>query len=53
MPRHHRSTLAKLRAGSLHLSVETGRWDNTPLHERTCKLCDSGAGEDELHVAIQ
>ena len=53
MPRHHRSVLAKLRSGSLQLCIETGRRNNIPLEDRTCKLCDSGQVEDEMHFAIQ
>ena len=53
MPRHHRRLLAQLRTGSLHLEIETGRWTNTTLNERKCKLCDIGAVEDELHFITQ
>ena len=53
IPRHHRRLLAQLRTGSLQLHIETGRWSNLNLQDRTCKLCDSESIEDELHFLIQ
>ena len=37
--RQQRSILAKFRAGVLPLQNEIGRWHNTPLESRLCKLC--------------
>ena len=52
IPRHHRQILAKLRTGSLHLRIETGRWNDTPLEQRTCNLCDGQHLENEVHFAV-
>ena len=43
------SLLAQLRMGTLPLEVETGRFTNVKLEERFCKLCLTGAIEDEHH----
>ena len=45
----------QLRLGILLLYIETGRYDNTPVANRICKLCDSHAIEgppieDEFHT---
>ena len=49
MHKRHRSLFAQFRVGILPLYIETGRYDNTPLATRICKLCDSDALEDEFH----
>lgn len=48
----HRQILAKFRCGNLKLNIETGRYNKTPLQDRKCILCDSGAIEDEVHFLI-
>ena len=35
-----------------NLPVETGRWENIPRSDRTCKLCKSPAIADELHYVL-
>ena len=52
IPRFNRSTLAKLRCGSLPLNIETGRYKNVPLELRTCILCNTHKIEDEVHFTI-
>jgi len=44
-----RSVLAQFRSGTLPLFVETGRFRNIPLENRTCTICGDGI-EDEFHV---
>ena len=53
MHKRHRSLFAQFRVGILPLYIETGRYDNTPLATRICKLCDSDALEDEFHFLMQ
>ena len=48
-----RSTLAKLRCGSLPLNIECGRFTNTPIESRICDLCDTQLIEDEIHFTIE
>ena len=52
VPRHERSTLAKLRCGSRPLNIELGRFRNLPLESRICELCNSHNIEDEIHFTI-
>ena len=52
MNRKKRSYLAQYRCGILPLEVETGRWINKPVEERTCKICKDGSVEDENHVTF-
>ena len=49
MNRYDRSLLAKFRCGILQLRIETGRFNNTKLEERTCEICESTQIEDEFH----
>ena len=49
MSRYQRSLLSHFRAGTLPLHIETGRWVNTPLEERLCRLCIDECIEDEFH----
>ena len=44
-----RSLFAQFRFGILPLEIETGRFRDVPLAERICKVCNSGAVEDEIH----
>ncbi len=37
------------RCGILPLEIETGRWQNKPVEERICKICESGEAENEFH----
>ena len=43
------SKIIKYRTGNLRLPVETGRWDDIPLNERTCKICTTDDIGDEYH----
>ena len=46
----------KFRISAHQLRIETGRYTKphkTPLENRTCLLCDSGAIEDEKHFLLQ
>ena len=52
LPRFQRSLLCQLRVGILPLQVELGRFTNTPLEERTCKICDQDVVENELHFVF-
>ena len=49
--RQQRSILAKFRAGVLPLQNEIGRWHNTPLESRLCKLCKQEI-ENEIHFVL-
>ncbi len=49
MNRKHRSDLAWDRCGILPLEIEYGRWQNKPVEERICKVCESGEVENEFH----
>ncbi len=33
----------------MSLDIETGRWQNKLVEERTCKVCESGEVENEFH----
>ncbi len=35
--------------GILPLEIETGRWQNKPVEERICKVCESGKVENEFY----
>jgi hypothetical protein len=48
-----RSLTAQLRLGILPLRVETGRFVNLPLENRTCEICDSDSVEDECHFLFE
>ncbi len=43
-----RSVLSQLYFGTLPLEIELGRYSQTPLDNRKCKICKSGI-EDEIH----
>ena len=49
LPRYQRSLIAKLRSGTLPLAIETGRYTNVPIENRTCTLCSNNLIEDEIH----
>ena len=52
LPLHYRSALAKFRCGVAPLRLETGRYENVPLHERFCFNCDNCI-ESESHVLFE
>ncbi len=39
-PRQDKSLLAQIRSGTLSLHVETGRFRDTKVEDRTCLICD-------------
>ena len=43
------SKIIKYRTGNQRLPVETGRWDDIPLNERKCKICNKDDIGDENH----
>ncbi len=49
MNKKHRSYLAQYPFGILPLEIETGRWQNKPVQERICKVCENGEVENEFH----
>ena len=51
--RSDRSILAKFRCGILQLHVESGRFNNTKLEDRLCKICNQNIIEDEFHFLCQ
>ena len=48
-----RSILCQLRCGVLPLAIETGRYKNTPVDQRLCRLCNLNQIEDESHFLCQ
>ena len=42
--------MAKFRISNHRLRIETGKYDNTPVDERTCMICHTI--EDEQHVRL-
>jgi hypothetical protein len=53
LSRYERSVLAQIRLGILKIHVETGRFTNTKLEDRICKVCNEGVIEDEDHFLFQ
>ena len=49
MSRPKRSILAQFRTGILPLKVETGRFQQLPVEDRTCDFCLGSQIEDEKH----
>ena len=47
-----RRIFAMMRGGTNQLRIETGRYVEEEVHERTCFVCGSDAVEDEGHVLI-
>ena len=47
----YRIALSKLRLSSHRLCIETGRWSNTDISDRTCPSCNSL--EDEFHFLFE
>ena len=43
--------LLKFRSSNQKKSVETGRWSNTPYHERFCRFCRNDIG-DSFHYLL-
>ncbi len=49
MPKYERSLISQLRLGILPLRIETGRYSNLEVKDRTCLICDTNNVEDEEH----
>ena len=49
LDRGSRTLIAKLRTGTLPLSIETGRYRQIALDQRVCRSCDRNVIEDEIH----
>ena len=43
------SKYAKLRISNHRLNIELGRYAKTPVHLRTCNICNTLEIEDEYH----
>ena len=52
LPRKHYIHLCKFRTANHRLPVETGRWENVPIHERLCNICNDDIG-DEFHYLFK
>ena len=44
--------MARFRMGVHRLRIETGRHDRTSRNDRICRLCETGAREDEAHIVF-
>lgn len=53
LPSNLRNSITKFRLSNHKLPVETGRWSNIPLQERTCILCDGNNIGDEIHYILR
>jgi len=51
LSRGQRSALAQFRCGTAPIRLETGRFENLPVEDRTCPLCQNGV-ESETHVLL-
>jgi hypothetical protein len=52
LPFHFRSAMAKFRCGVAPIRLETGRYENLNVHDRTCFNC-LNCIEDEEHVLLK
>ena len=52
LTKNERSVLCQFRTGILPLRIETGRFIGERLEERTCKFCDAGTIENEIHFLL-
>ncbi len=52
LTRSQRSLLSKLKLGILPLEIESGRWKDDALEDRTCKLCNIGLLGNEYHFVM-
>ena len=49
LDRGSRTSIAKLRTGTLPLSIETGRYRQIAIDQRLCRSCDRNVIENEIH----
>ncbi len=45
----HRSYLVQYRCAIFPLEIESGRWQNKPVEERICTVCESGEVKNKFH----
>ena len=48
-PRNAYIPMIKFRTANFKLPIETGRWNNLPVYERKCNLCNKNDLGDECH----
>ncbi len=53
MPKYERSLISQLRLGILPLRIETGRYSNLNVEDRTCLICESNDVENEEHFLFE
>ena len=53
VPKYERSLISQLRLGILPLRIETGRFSNLDVQDRTCLVCNTGKVEDENHFLFE
>ena len=52
MHKRIRSRFAQFRFGILPLHIKTGRYENTPVFDRKCKVCELDHTEEEYHFLM-
>jgi len=50
--RKYRHAYAQRRSGFHELEIEKGRYNNTPIADRLCKICNLDQVENELHFIL-
>ena len=50
LSRLQRSMMIKLKCGVLPLALEIGRFSNTDVEDRVCRVCNGNVIEDEVHM---
>ena len=53
LPRSKAINLLHFRTSTHRLPIETGRWNNTPIHNRICHLCQLNDIGDEYHYVFK
>ncbi len=53
MAKYERSLISQLRLGILPLRIETGRFSNLKVEDRTCLICNSNSVENESHFLFE
>ena len=52
MEAKYKTAFARFRTSSHNLAIETGRYENIPRDQRTCKSCNMNAIENEYHFLL-
>ena len=52
LPRNAYIPMIKFRTANFKLPIETGRWNNLPVYERKCNLCNKNDLGDEFHFLL-